>query len=524
MTSSQSRFLAAATALNGGQWSEAWRISSLALTDFPDHDGLHFVAGVASRHLGDSERACLHLSHAAQLQPARADYVAHLAAALAADHRLPDALREADRAVSLGAADRRSLELLGHIYNQANAIEQSVAIFQRAVELFPGDAGLRFHLAEGWTYLGDNDKAEREYGHCLRLQPSHWPAYLARSRLRKQSLDRNHLAEMMLRLRQAEGDQLAALYLNTALYKELEDLGQFSRAFWHLSAGKRAWKTRLGYRSEQDQAIFNKLQSFPFDRHATSGCESAEPVFVFGMPRTGTTLVERIISSHGHVTPVGERNSFLVAMSRQLAMPPGSLSTLLDSLASNPLDWRALGQHYLEETRPAQGTMRFLDKLPHNFMYAGFIAKAFPNARMICLRRDPMDTCLANFSQVFSLESPNYDYSFDILDTGSYYLMFDALMAHWQRSFPGRILEVSYEDLVQRQEETTRMLLEHCGLEWQQACLEFERNPHAVTTASAVQVRSPIYRSSLQRWKRYETELEPLRELLGDKVSHRHSH
>jgi hypothetical protein len=184
---------------------------------------------------------------------------------------------------------------------------------------------------------------------------------------------------------------------------------------------------------------------------------------------------------------------------------------------SRNLDWRRLGEAYLSSTRPATGHKpHFIDKLPHNFLYAGFIANALPNAKIVCLRRNPMDTCLSNFRQLFAPKSPYFDYSFDLLDTGRYYLLFNRLMAHWQRVFPRRILEMDYETLIDTQEACSRQLLEFCGLAWDDTCMHFENNPTPVATASAVQVRAPIYRSALKRWKKYEQQLGELRRLLSD--------
>ena len=162
------------------------------------------------------------------------------------------------------------------------------------------------------------------------------------------------------------------------------------------------------------------------------------------------------------------------------------------------------------------GTPRFVDKLPHNFLYLGFIARALPNARIVCLRRERLDTCVANFRQLLALDSPFFDYSFDLLDIGRYVLQFERVMAHWREVLPGRILELQYEDLVGDQAGTTRRLLEHCGLPWDDACLAFEHNPAAVATASAVQVREPLHRNSIGRWRRYAPQLAGLRALLDE--------
>ncbi|HTD29549.1 MAG TPA: sulfotransferase, partial [Xanthomonadaceae bacterium] len=157
---------------------------------------------------------------------------------------------------------------------------------------------------------------------------------------------------------------------------------------------------------------------------------------------------------------------------------------------------------------------RFIDKLPHNFLYLGFITNALPNAKIICLRRNPLDTCLSNFREVFTPGSEFHNYSLDLLDTGRYYVLFDRLMAHWKRVFPGRILELQYETLVDTQEASTRQLLMHCELPWNNACLRFDRNEAPATTASSVQVRAPIHRDAIGRWKKYEAQLTALRDLL----------
>ena len=178
-------------------------------------------------------------------------------------------------------------------------------------------------------------------------------------------------------------------------------------------------------------------------------------------------------------------------------------------------DLAKLGTKYIESTRPATGhTPHFVDKMPLNFLYIGFILLALPQAKVIVVRRNPMDSCLSNFRQLFSLRSPYYAYSYDILDCGRYYLMFDQLLQHWNELFPKRIYTVRYEDIVDNQQATTRMLLNYCELPWNDACLHFEANAAPVATASSAQVREPVYRSALERWKNYRSELEPLAELL----------
>jgi hypothetical protein len=219
------------------------------------------------------------------------------------------------------------------------------------------------------------------------------------------------------------------------------------------------------------------------------------------MPRTGTTLVERILTSHSKVFSAGELISMPKATKAAEQKPESYMYEL--------------GKHYLEDTRPATGELpHFIDKMPINFMYAAFIHLALPNAKMICLRRNPMDACLSNFRQLFAENFRFYNYSNNLIDTGIYYILFDQLMTHWHEVMPGAILEVQYESVVANQEEESRRIVEHCGLDWEDACLNFEKNKAPVATASSTQVREPIYTRAVERWRKYEKHLQPLRELL----------
>ncbi len=509
----------AVDALNRGQWQEAQALSAQLLRQVPDHAGVHFVAGVAGLQLQAFPGALNHLKHATVLNPRRADYFAQLARGLSTVRMLREAVEAAERGMALSPSDPLTLDTLGVVFTQANAHGKAAEAFRGACALKPEHAGYRFNLATSLMYFGDIDAAEREYETCIRLDPTAWKAWLARSQLRKQTPGSNHVAGLESALQAAtqlpDAQKEATLYLNLALAKENEDLGDYPRAFRHYELGKSSQRDSRGYAIERDQQVFAALTEAPGPQAGDSGCASTEPIFVFGMPRSGTTLVDRILSSHSQVHSAGELQQFGLMLKRM----SGSRSEHLldaDTIArASAVDMRALGEAYLASTRPGTGhTSHFVDKLPHNFLYAGFIARAFPNARMICLRRNPLDTCLSNFRQLFALKSPYYDYSFDLLDTGRYYILYRRLMAHWQCLLPGRILEIDYEAIVERQQESTYQLLGFCGLPWEDACLAFERNVAPVATASAVQVREPIFRTSLQRWRRYESELAELRALL----------
>jgi hypothetical protein len=247
-----------------------------------------------------------------------------------------------------------------------------------------------------------------------------------------------------------------------------------------------------------------------FDGHI-EGLDNAEAIFVIGMPRTGTTLVERVLGSHPDVCAAGELNEFGLELTRQVtALAAGRALTRLDFVdLSTRVDFRALGQRYLERVRPYRdGRPMFIDKLPFNYLYAGLIHLALPRAKIVSVRRDPLDTCYAVYKQLFK---DAYPFSYDLAELGSYYTAYDRLMRHWDTVMPGVVLTVHYEEVVADVRGQAQRLLRHCGLGWDEQCVRFHENTRASTTASALQVRQPLYDTSIGRWRRYAEQLEPLR-------------
>jgi tetratricopeptide (TPR) repeat protein len=506
----------AVAAFNRHDWPQVRELTERLLPVAQSHAGVHYIAGVASLEQNQLSPALKYLRRATALDTARADFAAQFAKALSLIRHSREALAEAERALTLSPQDPMTLDTLGSVFFQVHAHASAVAAFRRAVALAPDCVPYRYNLATSLISIGARDDAEREIEACLALDPECWRAHLTLAHLRRQSPTSHHIRRLESLLGQGSSDQGARICLNLALAKEYEDIADYSRAFGHLVRGKAASREGLDYSTQNDEMLFAALErAFPEVQAATAGDPSTEPVFVFGMPRSGTTLVERILSSHPEVSSAGELQNFGMALrqawgrQKPLWLDPD----IADRVRG--INWQQVGADYIASTRPGTGhTRRFIDKLPHNFLYAGFIACALPNARMICLRRDPMDVCLSNFRQLFAEKLPYYNYSFDLLDTGRYYVLFDRLMAHWQRMFPGRILEISYEMLVDEQESVTRQLLEYCGLPWNDDCLQFDMNASPVATASALQVREPMHRSSIKRWKRYESQLAELKELL----------
>lgn len=514
MASPEQSYQQAVAAFNQQDWPRVLAQLAPILPLAAHHAGVHYLAGVAHLEQHTLPLAVRHLQQAASLDPARAEFAACHAQALALARQPGAARAEADRAMALAPGDAATLNRVGNAYAECAAHAAAADAFARAAALTPGDPALHFNLATALVNTGDTAGAERGIETCLALEPRFWRAHLALANLHRQTPEGAHIQRLQTLLAGHDGDPEARLCLHFALAKEHEDLGHYGQAFEHYRQGNAAGREELAYDPAQDAAIFAAMErAFPEPLPAPDpGAAAAEPIFVFGLPRSGTTLVERILSSHPDVQAAGELLNFPMAVGRAWGRPGPFWHDPELTSRVREIDWARSGEGYLASTRPATGhAPRFVDKFPFNFLYAGFIARALPNARMICLRREALGTCLGNFRQPFVGKLPYYHYSFDLDDIARYYVLFDRLMAHWRRVLPGRVLELRYEALVDAQEAETRRLLEHCGLPWHAACLHFERNAAPVATASSLQVRQPLFRSAIGHWRHYESELAPLR-------------
>lgn len=494
-------------------WRQAEQILHSLLPVAASHAGVLGMAGVTSLELKQYSLAENYLRRACELDPKRADFAALHAKALLENGRLGDATVAARQAMALDSDDPSLFDALGVIFTRTQDHRHALRAFTEAAARYPSRATFRFNLATSLVVMGESTSAEREFEACLDIDPTFWKAHLSLAQIRTQSAGSNHIERLQCLL-STHAEKGARAYLNMALASELEDVGQYELSFEHLSLGKAAAKDGARYPLERDRKLFAAIETaFPYRSSLPDGNPTTEPIFVVGMPRSGTTLLDRIVSSHPDVQSAGELQNFHMAL-HQVA---GKNFPFCDDLVArvSTIDWRVLGDSYLESTRPVTGSKpHFIDKLPHNFLYLGLIAKALPNARIIWAKRHPLDTCLSNFRQMFSELTPYLDYSLDLLDIGKYYVLFDRLMGHWIRMFSGRILEVRYEDLLQSQELVTRRMLHFCDLPWNEACLRFEQNKAAVDTLSANQVRRPLFYSSASRWRHYERQLGPLRALL----------
>ncbi len=431
---------------------------------------------------------------------------------------------EAARAAAVGLRDRSFCDAMLHddfgaVLHQLGDHRAALEQYSRAAALDPRNARHHYNRAAVLRYLGDAEGAEAEFNAVIALTPQDYEAYNARAHLRTQTRASNHVEQMNAVLTAASTSPPAGrVQLCYALAKELEDVGEFDAAFSRLKQGADLKRRHMQYDVSTDVEIMEKIRDV-FGRdvlgHPPVSDLGGEAIFVIGLPRTGTTLVERILASHSAVRSAGEINTFsmeLVRMARDAH--GGAAASRLDFVGSTvKLDFRALGEAYLKSTLPHRDVQRqFIDKLPFNYLYAGLIHLALPSARIVSLERHPLDTCYSVYKHLFR---DAYPFSYDLDDLGRYYVAYSELMGHWRQVMPGVIHTVHYEDLVADLEGEARRLLEYCGLPWEDGCLRYHENPAASTTASALQVRQPIYAHSVGRWRNYAKQLEPLRARLA---------
>ncbi|CAN5369698.1 tetratricopeptide repeat-containing sulfotransferase family protein [soil metagenome] len=503
----------ARAALANGDLSGATRAADTLIRQSPDNPQGWFLLGMAEAEAGRIARAVALVETAVSRGP-QAEHLAQFSRLLILLRRDGEAADAARRAWALRPTDALSLDTIGCVQARIGDHEASIAPFSAAVAIEPGNPEFRFNLAAASGFTGRIAEARVHYEAIIAGDPGNARAHYALSILSRQTRDDNHIGRLEVALQRASAPA-DTLRLHYALAKEHEDLGAAKPAFHHLSTANAAHKREIGYDFASDAAMFDAIEAIFADPQVLpgDGCPDAAPIFVIGMPRTGTTLVDRILSSHPDMVSAGELQAMPIAV-KQLAATRSRLVIDPETVrASASIDPRAIGEAYLARAahHRSAASARFTDKLPTNFLYAGHIARALPNARIVCLRRNPMDTVWSNYKNLFATGSAYYAYANDLSDIARYYARFDRLMALWQGLFPGRILELGYEALVADQEGETRRLLSHCGLTWDDRCLAFHENDAAVATPSAAQVRRPMNADAVARWKAHADDLEPVR-------------
>jgi tetratricopeptide (TPR) repeat protein len=449
-------------------------------------------------------------------QAARFDY----AQVLSERHLHQAAQAQAERLLAADPANRNyrtlyALTCVG-LGQHERAIEQYQGLLQGALQ----PAELHLSIAHSLKTLGRGAEAVAAYHSAAAARPGYGDAYWSLANLKTYRFADDELTQMRSAESAPATSPVDRIHLCFALGKALEDRHQYAQSFEYYARGNELKHASSRYRPESielnTRAQIAVCTPKLFARHPTGGALAADPIFIVGLPRSGSTLIEQILASHSAVEGTHELADIPRIVTElkgrepdpEGARYPGALAQM------SAEDFRRLGEKYLNDTRVYRsGKPRFIDKMPNNFRHIGLIRLMLPNATIIDTRREPMACCFSNFKQLFA---SGQEFTYSIEDLARYYRTYLELMRHWDQVLPGRVLRIQYEDVVEDLEGNVRRLLLHCGLEFEANCVEFHRTERSVQTASAEQVRQPIYREGLEQWRNYEPWLGSLRQALGD--------
>lgn len=417
--------------------------------------------------------------------------------------RAQDAEQVVTRAVQLATGAADAYDGLAYVSLQLGLHERANALYRRAAELAPQTPRYWYNLACSERSLGKLAEAEEACDRCIALDAAQHSAYLLRSELRVQTAEANHIEELEARLGSSGRDARARAYLGYALAKELDDVGRFDDAFHRFAAAAKSRRSQITYDIASDEERLRRIaRVFPNRLAAAAGPQAnSRCIFIVGLPRSGTTLVERILSALAGVRSNGETDNFSKALS---AASKGRGDMFERAAAADP---QAVAANYRRLARSAESDGPIIEKLPTNYLYLGAILRALPDAKIILVRRSPLDSCFAMFRTLFG---EAYPFTYDFDELGRYYAAYHTLVTHWRAVLGNAIHEIVYEDLVREPHRLGREAAGYCGLTWSDDAIDIQRNASASLTASAAQVRRPIFGSSSGRWRHYRRHLAPL--------------
>ncbi len=423
-----------------------------------------------------------------------------------------DAIPHVDALLARDSAEPAYRNLMAACLGLVGAYDRALALYEGLLAEFPTQPKIWLNYGHALRTVGRREEAVVAYRRCLALAPELGDAYWSLANLKVAPISPAEEAAMLAQLERPGLDAEDRLHLHYALGKALENRGEHANAFDHYARGAAIRRGQVAYDASAMTAFVSRSKALfdPafFAERAGAGSRSDEPIFIVGLPRSGSTLIEQILASHSAVEGVGELAEVGFIAGELGAGYPEILADL------DAAELAAMGEHYLERIRThrRQGRVRFIDKMPNNFLHVGLIQLILPRAIIVDARRHPMGSCFSAFKQHFA---QGQAFSYDLTDLGRYYRDYVDLMAHVDAVLPGRVHRVVYEDLVQDTEVEIRRLLDHCGLPFEPACLTFYENTRAVRTVSSEQVRRPIYREGVDQWRRYQSWLGPLEEALG---------
>ena len=506
-----------------GELGESERIVREFLLTHGHHvEAMRLLARIGMEHdvLDDAQ---LLLEGVLDLEPdyraARFEY----AQVLCRRHLYPESQQQIEKLLALDRSNRDYRTLHAMTCVGLGQHERAIELYRELLEGASQPAELHLSIAHSLKTLGQREPAIAEYHAAAAAREGFGDAWWSLANLKTYRFADTELEQMRAAEAAASTGSTDRYHLCFALGKALEDRGEYASSFEYYARGNALKRVASRYRPEvieqntrlQIEVCTREL----FARHERSGAPAADPIFIVGLPRSGSTLLEQILASHTQVEGTHELADItrmvveLQGRDWQLANP--RYPAVLAQMTAD--DFRRLGEKYLWDTRSYRsGKAHFIDKMPNNFRHIGLIHLILPNARIIDARREPMACCFGNLKQLFA---HGQDFAYGIEDIARYYRTYLELMRHWDAVLPGRVLRVQYEEVVADLEGNVRRILDYCGLEFEPACVEFYRTERSVRTASSEQVRQPIYREALDQWRHYEPWLSPLRDALGDALT-----
>jgi tetratricopeptide (TPR) repeat protein len=496
-----------------GQLAEAEAHYLRALQEMPDLFDAQNLLGVLRSQQGRYAEALALMTMALKSRPNSVGALTNQGLILHNMQRYEPALASLDKALALRPDHAQALNNRGTVLAALGRDVEALASYWRALKAVPNYADAFNNMGVLLKELGRLAEAEAAFSKTLEFDPKLTGAYFNLANCKRFQVGDSHLMHMQALAHDETQAPADRMRLHFALGKAYADLGDHRRAFENVQRGNAAKRAMINYDEAGMMALFDRTEAvLTRDRlrpRAATGDPSTRPTFVFGMPGSGTTLVEQILASHYEVHGAGELATFSEVVGSVYG-PNGRLLAYPDFVAECDSNvFRAIGSHYVAALRKLAPQARHVaDKMPSNFIFAGLIHLALPNARIIHVVRDPIDTCVSCYFRLFN---GNLGHTYDLAELGRFYRRYQKLMAHWRDVLPERrMLEVRYEDIVADLDTASRRIVAHCGLEWDPHCLQFHQTDRRVRTASAIQVRQEIYRSSIGRWRDYQPYLGSL--------------
>jgi predicted Zn-dependent protease len=514
------RLMAAAAALCENRIPEAEALLRRHLYEHPtDVAAIRMFAEVAAR-LGRYREAENLLARCLELAPAFHGARHNYAVALFRQSKHAAALPEVERLLAVEPRNPNYRALHAAILAGTGEYGQAIEVYARIIEAYPHQARIWLSYGHALRTTGKTAAGIRAYRRAIELEPGLGEAFWSLANLKTFRFEAADLEAIRAQLARPDMNAEDRLHFHFALGKALEDQSRYADSFQHYLHGNALRRAQIYYQPEENRTSVARARELftPgfFAVHAGAGSQARDPIFIVGLPRSGSTLLEQILASHSQVEGTMELPDLqIIARTLPGVSPVDCAQRYPECLATLATqDFRVLGEEYLARTRihRKRGTPFFIDKMPNNFTHVGLIHLMLPRAKIIDARRHPLGCCLSAFKQHFAR---GQSFTYDLTDLGTYYRDYVELMAHFDALLPGRVLRVFHEHLIEDTEVEVRRLLEYCELEFEPACLRFHETERAVRTASSEQVRTPIFRDGMDQWRHYESWLEPLKSALG---------